>query len=365
MDEVVDREFSLQQPQADDRRARLLIDEVIVRHVLKLGNMTVLTEMGSGPFLYTPFLAAIAGADEVICVVKDSVYAGRSDIIRRGEQLAEEWSVRDKLEIVKKVTPAMIARSHIITNLGFVRPIDARMIGWMKPGTVIPYMREVWEYRPEDVDLRACREKGILVMGTAENQSPGDVLAYCGPLAAKMLFALGFEVMGNRILVVGNDPIAIRIAEYLAAMGASAGRITERTSLSSQGTCRIDCVLLAGVATSEALIGLNGWIDAAELARLSPGCPVIQFAGKMDAITLADYGIPFVPQPPVEAHHMARTLAYLGPKPVIDLHGAGLKVGELMRRQMLECADAAVAERKLAHAFPLCQAFPAEMTGSA
>ena len=46
--------------------------------------------------------------------------------------------------------------------------------------------------------------------------------------------------------------------------------------------------------------------------------------------------IPVVPSHRVGSHRMGRTFAYLGPKPVIELHAAGLKVGEVMARARLE-----------------------------
>ena len=62
----------------------------------------------------------------------------------------------------------MVAQADIITNSGHVRPIDAEMIGWMKPTAVIPLMYEAWEFRDADLDLAACQRRGIVVAGTNE-----------------------------------------------------------------------------------------------------------------------------------------------------------------------------------------------------
>jgi hypothetical protein len=69
----------------------------------------------------------------------------------------------------------------------FVRPIDAELVSHVKTGAVVSYMREAWEYGPEDVDLAACPARNIPVMGTFEKYNDLGIFDFCGPLAAKIL----------------------------------------------------------------------------------------------------------------------------------------------------------------------------------
>ena len=96
-----------------------------------------------------------------------------------------------------------------------------------------------------------------------------------------------------------------------------------------------DALIIADFKNENTIIGQNGLISAKELANLCPSLSVIQYAGGVDVNDLDRYGIPYVPSKRVGKYRMGQTLAYLGPKPVIDLHTAGLKVGEAMARARL------------------------------
>ncbi|MEJ5197352.1 MAG: hypothetical protein WHX53_00370, partial [Anaerolineae bacterium] len=99
----------------------------------------------------------------------------------------------------------LFAAADIITNLGFVRPIDAAAVAAMKPTAVVPLMCEGWEIRPGDVDLEACRARGIPVIATNEDYPGLEVFAYSGWLALKMLFDAQIEVHKSRLAVVSGD----------------------------------------------------------------------------------------------------------------------------------------------------------------
>ena len=59
---------------------------------------------------------------------------------------------------------------------------------------------------------------------------------------------------------------------------------------------------------------------------------MIQFAGRIDAAGLVERGVAVYPGLDLPARRMSMTLGALGPRPVIELHAAGLKVGELALR---------------------------------
>jgi len=59
---------------------------------------------------------------------------------------------------------------------------------------------------------------------------------------------------------------------------------------------------------------------------------VIAFAGGVDATALGRVGLQCIPREGSAPRRMGRTLADLGPRPVVDLHAAGLKVGAAAAR---------------------------------
>jgi hypothetical protein len=73
-----------------------------------------------------------------------------------------------------------------VTNSGQVRAIDNEVVAHLKSGCVLPLMYEAWEYRPADVDLDACRSRGIQIAGTNEEHPAVDVFAFLGVLAVRV-----------------------------------------------------------------------------------------------------------------------------------------------------------------------------------
>ena len=69
-------------------------------------------------------------------------------------------------------------------------------------------------------------------------------------------------------------------------------------------------------------------MDGAALSRLSPAITVLQFAGVVDINNLGENDIAFYPAENPGCRRMSQTLAELGAKPVVELHAAGLKVGQ-------------------------------------
>jgi hypothetical protein len=197
----------------------------------------------------------------------------------------------------------------------------------MKPTAVLPLMCESWEFRPGDVDLAACQAKGIAVLGTNEDYPGLEVFSYSGVLCQKLLFEAHMEVHKSKIIVVSGDKFGQVIQHQLTASGASVCLIPTlkwRDELSDA-----DALVVADYTREDVIIGPNGDMTAEELASAAPGITVVQFAGIVDVRRLLECGLAVFPGIELKAHRMARTLAYLGPRPVIELHAMGLKVGEL------------------------------------
>ena len=185
------------------------------------------------------------------------------------------------------------------------------------------------------------------MIGTNESYPGLDVFAYCGWLALKMLFDAQIEVHKSRLLVVSSDQFGPVIAERLAQAGAAVRLLA---SLADIGAADLpaDALIVADYARQDMIIGPGGDVTAAELAAACPGAAVIQFVGQVDAAGLTAAGVHVYPGSELGPRRMALTLAGLGPRPVIELHAAGLKVGELAARARLAGQPAAdLAEVRL------------------
>jgi hypothetical protein len=133
-----------------DRKRYCLLD-------LDLSGFTVLAEADSGPYVVTPFIAVLAGADRVLSITRDSQYAKPEEVIAQTRALEVLCELEDRVEIYTVRSLDLFAEADIVTNLGFVRPIDTETVAAMKPTAIIPLMCETWEFGLGDVDLGACR----------------------------------------------------------------------------------------------------------------------------------------------------------------------------------------------------------------
>lgn len=327
-------------------RTRQLISEAVNNFQLDLHGLTVLTEAATGNYVVTPIIAALAKAKKVFAVTKDSVYGKAIDVKELTEKFAEFCDVDSRIEVLFERQSAAIKKSDIVTNLGFVRPINKDFIAHMKVTTVVPLMCEAWEFRKGDVDLESCYKKGISVMGTNEDHPALETFKYCGYLCLKMLFELQIEVYKSKIVILSNDKFGNTIEKTLRANGSTTFLVKElRTDTNRQYLKSADAVVVADYTSSDIFIGNNGHISTRELFELSPAICVIHFAGKIDIKELQKFGIPCFPNSTIGSYKMSMTLADLGPKPIIELHCAGLKIGEMMVKSKLKGMNNTEIER--------------------
>jgi hypothetical protein len=215
-------------------------------------------------------------------------------------------------------------------------------------------MCETWELRPDDVDITACRAKGIPVLGTNEEYPGLDIFAYSGWLCLKMLFEAQIELHKSQILIVSSDKFGNVIHRQLLYCGASS-RLTPSLH-QIKDINEVEAVVVADYTRDDMIIGPEGDITAQDLSRLAPKATIIQFAGLIDLSGLLECGLTVYPTVEPAAHRMGMTLAALGPRPVVELHTAGLKVGELMWRERQIQKQPAAVEKYLSQTMPLCQA---------
>ena len=337
--------------------------ECIDRFGLDLSGLTVLTEAASGPYLSTPLLAARAGAGRVLAVAGDSEYAAGSDVKRDTLREAELWGVADSVEISFEKGADWLGAADIVTNSGFVRPIDAEVVKRLKPTAVIPLMWETWEFRPDDLDLEACRERGILVLGTDERHPPCDMRPYSGALALELLSELGIEGPDARVVLLGGHPtVGIPINEALADTGMdvawfsgddSGGRPYEELAAHlADHAAECDAILVAEHEDDRLLLGPGGLASPAELADGNPTLRIGVMMGNVDADVLRQSGLRYAPERIKPFGYETYEIHRLGPRPVLELYAAGLKVGEAMARARLRGAEPAEAAREALESSP-------------
>jgi hypothetical protein len=230
---------------------------------------------------------------------------------------------------VAEKSEAYVRVADIITNSAHLRPLDAQTVGWMKPGAVVPLMYEAWEFRPEDVDLEACRDRGIALGGVNECHPNIDVFSFLGPLAVKLLQDAGIAVYKSRVLVLCDNPFAPYIERGLAGLGAD---IEVCDGLDDAPLdCRLDAVLVAMRPRPQAVLGVH---EVAQLARSSPHAVLAQFWGDVERDAASVAGLRVWPLEGPARGHMGILLSALGPEPIVRLQTGGLKVGEeLLRMQ--------------------------------
>lgn len=314
-----------------------LMAAAIERCDLELHGRTVLTESATGSYIVTPILAAMAGAT-VYALAAPTDYATTDELDKVTTALAHRAGVGDRIHLIATKDPAVVAEADIVTNTGQVRPIDAAMIARMKDSAVVPLMYESWEYRSADLDLSACRTRGIPVAGTNEQHPAIDVFGFLGAMAVKQLHDAGVAVYSSRIALLCDNAFEPFIARGLRNTGAdvvSTQRLTE--AVFSQGC---DAVVVAQRPSGDFALDAE---DARLLSEVAPGTIVVEYWGDTDRSALARLGVPVWPPDPAKSGHMAVLPSALGPEPIVRLQAGGLKVGEVLARGLARASPEELA----------------------
>lgn len=338
-----------------NRKNQSLPLEMISRFGLDLSGLTVYSEAASGAYLLTPIIAALAGADKVFAQTRDSRYATAQQVRLETMELAEQYGVAGILEVHAERCNECLAQSDIITNSGFVRPLNRDLILALKPTAVIPLMWETWEFRESDLDLDLCKDKGILVLGTKEQEPPCDLRFFTGLFALKLLFELGYD--GGKVLLLGNSPLpAGAIADHMRRLGVDVTWVSAeaegdmhydqlQTHFMSHGHV-YDIMLLAEHKHHHPLVGAGGLLEFHEILDVNPNLKIGVISGNIDAIELKTSGLRYFPEHISPTGFLSYQPYHMGPRPVLTLYTAGLKVGEAMARARLSGLDPKEAARE-------------------
>ena len=298
---------------------------------INLTGKTILTEIGSGSFLYSGIIAALSGADKVILWTRDSNYGLAKNNIYEFKKLLIEYDI--SCEFIFRCNRRVysdIQECDIICNLGFVRPIDDKFINNLNKGSVISYMAEAWEFRREDIHLELCQKRGIRVGAVWENHPDLRIFDKCGELASLMLKKASFHLNKQNVLIISGDHFGKTIKHHFEQISES-----QVVCLSPNEICSIqieeyDLIFIADYISEKKIVGTDG------LLKIPPNCniKIVHLAGEVDISYAIKNQLDIFPKLNGYHHRMTYTLALVGDETVISLHAAGIKVGELLHNQI-------------------------------
>ena len=333
------------------RRTLRLVERAIAGRRLDLSGLRVLTEAAVGYRRLTPIIAALAGADEVYAVGRDSADASRRDAEAQTGWLAGVAGVQDRIRFFPTRLQAPLHTVDIVTDLPGVRPVDESIVRNLTTGAVVTLMRGTAAWRAADVDVASCRRAGIPVAGLDEDAV--GLYRWTALTAVHGLLELGVEIAGATLAVMGDGPAYGHVVRALAQLGArilvatpdNAGRVALYGGEKIGGSLG-DEAARGRLAEAEALvvcpgepgrrvIGASAEVDARQLAATAPHLAVLCLGGEVDRRGLAAAGLACRP---------AAGPADLLPQAVVELHTAGLKVGEAMARARQRGSSPPVAE---------------------
>lgn len=325
--------------------SRQLLTDLIDKFKLDLSNLEVYTEAASGAYMLTPVLAALAGASTVYAQTRDSRFSSADNVISETSLLADSYGVLEKIKFLKVRDHLALSRSDIITNSGFVRPIDRDLLSVLKPTAVVPLMWETWEFRSSDFDLNFCKGREILVLGTNESKPPCEMAEYIGLCGLKLLFELGYD--GGRVLLLGNPPLpAPPMLDYMRKVGVDVKWVSSDSAadISYDGLRDhfnevgdgYDFLILAEHHLKGDVLGSGSYLDFEILKEVSPGIKIGLVCGGINQEELERSGLHYFPKVIAPVGFMSYQPYMLGPRPVLTLFAAGLSVGQIMSRQRLK-----------------------------
>jgi len=189
----------------------------------------------------------------------------------------------------------------------------------MKENSVICLMWEPWELRHKDIDLDACLNRCIPVIGTNERDERLQTYSYVAMTVVKLLLEHDIEIFDTDILILGKGHFIGPAIDLLRNMGARAA--DNEADLSGPP----DCVVCLEHEASDCLVGKTG-LYSFEGKTILPF--LIHVCGNIDTEHIAECKALMTPESPAPFGFMSFTTGHIGPKPVIDLHAAGLKVGQ-------------------------------------
>lgn len=315
------------------KQYKKIIENAIEILKLDLSGLVVLTEAGSGPFLFTPIIASKANAKKIFVCTNDSAYGKAAEITKQCEDIFRLFNLKTDVEFILNKRPFDVAKeADIITNSAHIRPLDKELLSYTKSSCVIPLMYEKWELRTSDIDVEYCKLRNIKIAGTWENFPTIKIFDYCEQLIIKMAFEAGYEIARNNILVWSNDHYGELAVKGFTSNGAKSVKKIFSAKDLYDNVSDTDFIFFCDYLDSRKLVGENSEIKLEELKKINPSVGIVHLSGDIDNEFVKSKGFPIYPDKTGYPVRMTFTLAHLGKRPTIYLNAAGLKVGECLSR---------------------------------
>ncbi len=322
-------------------RVLRVVHRAIAKYNLQLDGLDILTEAATGWYRVTPVIAAMAGARRVIAVAKDNAFGTVAEATEQVADLARSARCAQRIGITERPAIERADAAQIVTNLGAVRPIDRQFARKLGPEAGVSLMFGARDVRPADIDAIALRAAGVPLCGVDEDGI--DLFRWTGQRIAWWLTEVGVEIADSTLLVWGDTPQATRTASWLEGAGARVRRHAGENTPSVTALAGLDALLLMDDA---AAVTPNGPLSPDIVAARAPGAALLEYAGTIDRSACADQGLLVYPRTAPRSGHVARTIGEILYAPVIELHTAGLKVGEILARHRIAGATAEECERR-------------------
>lgn len=327
-----------------------IIRSLIAKHKLDLSGMNILCECASGAYAFTPIMIELAGGRSYN-LGKDTRFGSFEDNRAKVVALFDQAGMKEAPQFYKDVLPdSIIEKADIVPNVGLLRPLTAELIGKLKKTAVIPLMWETWEFREADLDIDACIQNQIPVIGTDEGRMI-NMFGYNGFVGLKLLFELGLEGYHSEIVLLGTGTTARSIYQLFKQTGVAVewySSYKEPDSKTYDSLREIlqmeslDGILVAEHHLNKELLGKSGIISFTDLKNRFPNLSIGHICGMIDVDEMKKNKLNHFPDCIMPFGYMSFQAFHLGPRPVFELNILGLKVGQIAcnaRRQGASVED--------------------------
>lgn len=318
-----------------------LLKDIIKKLQLDLRGLIIVTECASSAYAYTTVMAALAGG-KVYSVGKDSDYGRFVENKKKTRDILSVLGILDRVEFYEKALPTeLLKQVDIYLNSAMLRPIGKHIIQKLKRTAVIPLMWEAFEFRPNEIDLKACINRGIAVIGSAENNRFYNLFEYNGYMLLKMMFHLGLDVYQNRILLCGDDILGKSLFDFLVKQKLSdldwlaaekySDNVTQTYDEAKHllASKKYDLIVIADLKYRKSILSEKGNISFSDLKKYQEQIKLAHISGEVDIDELQKSKIHYFPKKIAAPSYMSYQISELSNKPVFELNSIGLKVGEI------------------------------------
>lgn len=249
---------------------------------LNLEGLNILTEAATYNYSVTSVIAALGGAKAVFAIAKDSIYGTIKDILNHVLFLASYLKVQDKIKIIQSINDIDLRNINVVTNSGFVRPIDKNIINKLESGNLILLMYEPWEFRDIDIDLQLCKEKKISVWGINESNRKLNIFYYLGYAVLDILLNNHILPFISKILLIGFPLMIGKIYKILRLNNYKVFKVVDYNfKIDEKFLSKFDSIIVAENIRNNLIIG-NSKDSFINVKYIKNDCFVLHIAGNVD-----------------------------------------------------------------------------------